>query len=114
MCRKTIQQKDIFWTRENFLAKLKLQGGELVATVSRTNGLYHIKIQSCVVWTRIRNPYLYLYNYSPTQGIKKIMFTIAIYDIDLLVRNLYTIKRNTELILRGSRDAGLEENEEKL
>lgn len=42
------------------------------------------------------------------------MFTIAIYDIDLLVRNLYTIKRNTELILRGSRDAGLEENEEKL
>jgi len=42
------------------------------------------------------------------------MFAIAIYDIDLLVRNVYTIKRNTELILRASRDAGLEVNEEKL
>jgi hypothetical protein len=31
------------------LAKLTLQGGELVAIVSRTSGFYHIKIQSCVV-----------------------------------------------------------------
>jgi len=31
---------------------------------------------------------LYLYNYSPTQDIKKIMFIITTYDIDLLVRNV--------------------------
>lgn len=103
-----------FLNTGKLLARLTLQGGELMATVSRTNGLYHIKIQSCVVWTKIRNPYLYLYNYNPTQGIKKIMFIMIPYDIDLLVRNVYTIKKNTVPILHASRDVGLEVNTEKL
>lgn len=103
-----------FLNTGKLLAKLTLQGGELVATVSRTNGLYHIKIQSCVMWTKTRNPYLYLYNQSPTQGTKKIMFIITPYDIDLLVRNVYTIRRNTGSILHASRDDGLEVNTEKL
>ena len=38
-----------FLNTGKLLAKLRLQGGELVAVVSRTNGLYYIKIQSCVV-----------------------------------------------------------------
>jgi len=42
------------------------------------------------------------------------MFIIIPYDIDLLVRNVYTIKKNTEPILHASRDVGLEVNTEKL
>jgi hypothetical protein len=42
------------------------------------------------------------------------MFLITPYDIDLLVRNLYTIKKNTEPILHASRDAGPDVNTEKL
>jgi len=35
------------------------------------------------------------------------MFIIRPCDIDLLVRNIYAIKRNTQPILRASRNAGL-------